>query len=44
MKIQKKEYASLCDGKLQKTVHIILEPEDEEDKKIIIKKGNDIYL
>ena len=45
MKVEKKEYGSLCfDGKLMKTVYIELIPEDDEDIRIIQKHGNGIYL
>ena len=44
MKIKKKEFASLGDGKLVKTVCIELISEDKEDERIIKEKGNRIYL
>jgi len=44
MKIEKKEYASLGDGKLMKTICIILTPEDDWDKKIIQNNNDHIYL
>lgn len=42
MKIRHEEYASLADGRLEKTIVIHFEPEDDEDKRMLKENGGKV--